>query len=1099
MKQYPLKTMVWCLGMIWSQQYAWAQNINDTAVQENARQAELNAIEVRGERNKDEIGKNRVYAREVVNLYKGKAEVETYKGNTVSDLLGGLVGVYSGDARNSGALDPNIRGVQGQGRIPVTIDGTEQAITVWRGYSGANNRNYVDPNIISSVYVEKGPSFSNDIKSGIGGGVALKTIDADDIVKAGEKYGFEFKAETADNSIAPRDNAYSHSVDYRTLPEPAVAVGGIWRAFFDDSERVGQRFEGRHDLGKDKAYRIAAATKQDHFDAMIAYAYRDKGNYFSGKKGAQRYGYIGPMTPENLEHLKKMQEEAAARGEKFWGSENMLGAPNVSRVGLFFYPGGEVTNTSLHTESWVGKTTWRLPDNQTVKLGYRNTDSTFGEVMPSRIIGPISNNENLNKVTEWPKSWVKQKSYNLDYTWKPQGSRWIDFSASLWATRTRSKTNTAGGSPGDSLYEDSVFHRDYDTWRNVMAEWNTYDDDTKAMLTEAGYGPDNRPKPTTANTDGRFNTVEGQALYATNSRNGFTFSNKMKLHDKLDLTVLGDFQNEKLTSRDNFSEQLKHGGLDKYADEINDGTLRPNYSLNEYGVPRNGRRREFNLGLNFTFRPWDWLTLTAGGRYTDFSIQDDSLQSKTGLDKWGQPLKLNRGQQIKFARVLTPQEYQNYLIGKKLKETNPTAWQDLYGSGDPVKELQYMLSDETAGDDKRLLNIRFVDGIPYTNSDSSHEFERYSEPSEKTIIWKRDDTGRLNLADHPLYNRAPELTEKTANPINPSEQIHKYRLVSVGGEYATPITDAERRRLHKQGGNGWVPAFSATVHFSDYARAYVRYIEHLRYPSLFEGTYGFSTARSSWASRAGYGWRPEHAKNWELGYIHDLTGLWPKMRRADVRVNYFHNKTENVIDRDEYMNFEQFDLQRRSGVELSARFDSGKVFGSIGVLRNLKNEMCDEAFSLTNGRFDLEKMQYDKAPRCNHGSVSDKGYLATAIQPRWSAAAELGARFLGGKLESGMRFHYHSRVYADRSAVWQRYYNQLAAKYGGEAQTKKLTESGWQPVGVWDAYLRYKLSKNITAELVGTNLTNRYYLDPMTRSYMPAPGRTLRIGISGKF
>ena len=96
----------------------------------------LDTITVKGARNKDEIGKNRVYAREIVNLYKSKDEVETFKGNTVSDLLSGMSGVYSGDARNSGALDPNIRGVQGQGRIPVTIDGTEQAITVWRGYAG---------------------------------------------------------------------------------------------------------------------------------------------------------------------------------------------------------------------------------------------------------------------------------------------------------------------------------------------------------------------------------------------------------------------------------------------------------------------------------------------------------------------------------------------------------------------------------------------------------------------------------------------------------------------------------------------------------------------------------------------------------------------------------------------------------------------------------------------------------------------------------------------------------------------------------------------------------------------------------------------------
>ncbi|WP_346348911.1 hypothetical protein [Neisseria elongata] len=47
--------------------------------------------------------------------------------------------------------------------------------------------------------------------------------------------------------------------------------------------------------------------------------------------------------------------------------------------------------------------------------------------------------------------------------------------------------------------------------------------------------------------------------------------------------------------------------------------------------------------------------------------------------------------------------------------------------------------------------------------------------------------------------------------------------------------------------------------------------------------------------------------------------------------------------------------------------------------------------------------------------------------------------------------------------------------------------------------MRYKIGKNLTAELVGSNLTNRYYLDPMSRSYLPAPGRTIRIGITGKW
>ena len=34
-----------------------------------------------------------------------------------------------------------IRSSWGQGRIPVLVDDTEQAITIWRGYSGVSNRN----------------------------------------------------------------------------------------------------------------------------------------------------------------------------------------------------------------------------------------------------------------------------------------------------------------------------------------------------------------------------------------------------------------------------------------------------------------------------------------------------------------------------------------------------------------------------------------------------------------------------------------------------------------------------------------------------------------------------------------------------------------------------------------------------------------------------------------------------------------------------------------------------------------------------------------------------------------------------------------------
>ena len=1069
----------------------------------------LAPVTVKGTRNKDEIGKNRVYTREIVNLYKGKEEVETFKGNTVSDLFSGMVGVYSGDARNSGAVDPNIRGVQGQGRIPVTVDGTEQAITVWRGYAGANNRNYVDPNIISSVYVEKGPSFNRGIKSGIGGSVAMKTIDADDIVPEGQKYGLEVKVETSNNSIKQRKNVYEDSVDYRTLPEPSVATGGIWRAMLDDTDRVDQRFEGRNKFFKDKAFRIAAATKQDNFDAMIAYAYRSKGNYFSGKKGAERYGYIGPLTPEKLAELERLAEEARKRGENFWGSENMLGAPNVARVGLFFHPGGEVSNTSLETKSWIGKTTFRLPHNQTLKFGLRRTHTTFGDVMPSRIIGPISNNSNLNKIAEWPRSWVKQNSVNIDYAFKPENSRWINFDATLWTTRTRSKTNTAGGSPGDTLYEDLEFRRRYDTemgiWQGLIQQWPHMTPEERKEWADMGYSPDKKPKvePSTPNTNGRFNTVQGQAYYAKNERNGFTFANRMKLHPKLDLTVTGDYQYEKLRSRDNYSDELFWHGTDKYKEEIDKNNIRANYELSRFGYPRSGRRHEANLGFNFHFRPAEWLSLTAGARYTRFSINDDGRVLKEGVDWRGNPLQINRGQVYTFTRVATPEEYAIYQRAKERLANN-----------DYANDEEYILLFQQT----QSITFEQSNGkIPHISQQAARQQSYYyKEPYQNPPIfyWLKDEHGRLNLADHPLLN-SNILSEKVENPAydpnDPDSPKTVYKYIGTTtthdikndkdvhrGNYYSDMTADEIRRAQRQSHGGWAPAFSATVNFTDHARAYLRYTETLRYPSVFEGTYGFSSMGGF--GRAGYGWKPEHAKNWEVGYIHDLTGLLPKMRRADFRINYFHNKTKNIIDRDSNLEFEQFDKQTRTGVELSARFDSGRFFGGLGVLRNIKNEMCDAAFAYQDGRFVWRKADGGLAhqPACNHGGLSGSGYLASALQPRWSVDADLGARFFGEKLETGLRFHYHSRIKKSRDEAWSAYRKDWLETYGTPSRIR-ITGQEWQPAATWDMYLRYKIRKNITAELVGTNLTDRYYLDPLSPSYMPAPGRTIRIGITGKF
>lgn len=167
----------------------------------------------------------------------------------------------------------------------------------------------------------------------------------------------------------------------------------------------------------------------------------------------------------------------------------------------------------------------------------------------------------------------------------------------------------------------------------------------------------------------------------------------------------------------------------------------------------------------------------------------------------------------------------------------------------------------------------------------------------------------------------------------------------------------------------------------------------------------------------------------------------------------------------------------------------------------MKNEVCDHRAieQQYDAEMFIQKGRTFPVPYCQNGGLTG-GWLINRIQPRWSVVANLGGRFLNEKLEIGSRLTFHSRVEDKQqpSARWRDYYLQR----DGANSTAFRSDNGnanWQPVTVVDAYVRYKFNKHFSAELTGSNLTDRYYLDPMSRSYMPAPGRTLRIGLTGKW
>lgn len=371
----------------------------------------------------DEEEKRAVYRQSVSTIYLDDTNFTKFKGSNVADIFRGQVGVYSGDARNGDVLDPNIRGIQGQGRIPLTIDGTEQSITKSKGfYVGANNANYIDPNLIAGGTVVKGAAIDRNVQTSSGGGIALRTIGASDILKPGQRFGVRLRIDGETNTTSPR------------FPD-TVPEGQIYH--FTNGSQVSQKEKELSSLyptsveprdnptlfnSKSGSAMAAVAWQNEDFSLLAAYSYRKRGNYFAGRHGAEKY-----------------------QNANIYSSSIPEQYTSNASVAEFYKAGKEVTNTSSEAESFLAKGEWHINDDMMLGLGIRVTEMHTGGITPAVIKGLTSEAMIPDKVFQWPEGESKQKAYNLDYAWKPEENPWVDLQAKLWKTETDSTDFTGRG------------------------------------------------------------------------------------------------------------------------------------------------------------------------------------------------------------------------------------------------------------------------------------------------------------------------------------------------------------------------------------------------------------------------------------------------------------------------------------------------------------------------------------------------------------------------------------------------------------------------------------------------------------------------------
>ncbi|MBN8997221.1 MAG: TonB-dependent hemoglobin/transferrin/lactoferrin family receptor [Rhizobiales bacterium] len=172
----------------------------------------------------------------------------------------------------------NIRGLQDFGRVAVIVDGARQNFLV--AQHGPQGKTYLDPALISDVEVSRGP-VSNIYGSGaIGGVVSMKTKDADDVLKAGERFGVLWEG-TAGTNEGPL--ATSTFLAARPNENIDFLFGGSLKRLFDYTDGDGDKSPNS---GGDSGSVLAKATLRPSEGQEVKLGYTGQRFWFdSGTPG----------------------------------------------------------------------------------------------------------------------------------------------------------------------------------------------------------------------------------------------------------------------------------------------------------------------------------------------------------------------------------------------------------------------------------------------------------------------------------------------------------------------------------------------------------------------------------------------------------------------------------------------------------------------------------------------------------------------------------------------------------------------------------------------------------------------------------------------
>ncbi|CNL33473.1 putative TonB dependent receptor protein [Yersinia frederiksenii] len=513
-----------------------------------------------------------------------------------------------------------------------------------------------------------------------------------------------------------------------------------------------------------------------------------------------------------------------------------------------------------------------------------------------------------------------------------------------------------------------------------------------------------------------------------------------------------------------------------------------------------------NIGLDYSLKPEHiaWLDATAKIYYVDTNDHTDTHNANAVFRKkfWTQTRLTTHGLQLQNTSLFAPADHH------QLRAQYGLEWFSDRSRGHTTNDLMMV----TVNDAQYRLTPPGRRAITSTFAQLNYDYSdwlRLEGGIRYDQFRLQGDTWML------VYGYSQDYTYE--NPCNPEIHEQSYpgnkRCSNRSTMKMTWDVDRREQQLSPTAAIGIKPGIQWLEFFANYGKSW-------RPPAITEVL--------ATGSAHGHGWvlpnpflAAEHSKAWEAGINIQHTDLFINEDRLVAKLAYFDTRVTDYINLELSKTKPKFGNRsfanatyinnllatRFRGLEYQLSYDMGYIYTHLNYTRMIGvNSVCSKiawlgGVQLTKRNKDFHTLGYSKNrygyayPVNNHKAndslmcyKSSKLFGSSAYLPGDRGSFTLGGRIFDRNLDLGAIIRYN-KGYQDKSAI---------NNFGSVSQ---LYVADWPKYALFDFYINYKVTNNLTLRGSVENITNRAYLVSYgdTLSFTPNRGRTIQGGIEYRF